>query len=64
MLDGAGLAKIGPVAPQGQPPFLARETIDQALAGRTDVNVLLSEVAEVRFAEPALGLGARGHRLR
>ena len=33
------------------------------MAGRTDVGVLLIEIDEVLFAEAALRLGARGHRL-
>src|SRR5262249_33858709 len=50
LLDGTALASVGPVASQGQSIFLVRVVVSQPFAGRTNVNVLLSHVAEVLLA--------------
>ena len=51
MLDGAALAGVGPVAAQDQSVFLGRVVIGELLTGGTNVNVLLSHVAEVLLTE-------------
>src|SRR5476649_1578777 len=51
VLDGAALAGVGPVAAQGQSVFLGRVVVGEPFAGRTDVNVLPSQIAEVLLAE-------------
>jgi hypothetical protein len=56
VFDGAALANIGLVAAQDQSIFLGSEVIGELFAGGTDVNVLLSHVAEVLFAD-ARGTG-------
>src|SRR5215470_19217501 len=62
-LEGTALAGVGPVAAQNEPVFLCREAVGETLTGRTDVEILVSHVAEVLLAETPLGLGVRGHRL-
>ena len=54
--DGAALTGIGPIASQDQSIFLGRIAVGELLAGRTDVNVLLSQIAEVLLAEAPLCL--------
>src|SRR5271167_3637373 len=56
MLDGAALAGIGPVAAQDQSVFLGRIAVGELLTGRTNVNVLVSHIAEVLLAEAAFRL--------
>ena len=51
VLDGAVLAGVGPVAAQDQSVFLGRVVVGEPFAGRTDVNVLFSHIAEVLHAE-------------
>jgi hypothetical protein len=51
VLDGAALANIGRVAVQNQSIFLGCEGLGEPFTGRTNVNVLLHEVAEVLLAE-------------
>ncbi len=63
MLEAAGLAGIGPGAAQDQSLFLGRVAVDQTLAGRAKVDVLISDIAEVWLSEPALGRGSGGERL-
>src|ERR1700730_6040615 len=63
MLDEAALASVGPVTMQDQPMFLVREVVGEPFTGRTDVDILLSHVAEVLLAEAPVGLGVRGHWL-
>ena len=63
-LQGAGRADGCPIAAQGQAVFFACEAIGETRPGRTDIDVLIGDVAKVLFAEPALRLGARGQRLR
>ena len=43
--------------------FLAREAVSEAFTGWTDVEIPVSQVAEVLLAKAAIGLGIRGHRL-
>src|SRR6478609_2904636 len=62
-LDYTALADVGPVAAQHQPVFLGRVVVGELLAGRTNVNVLVSHIAEVLLAEASFGLCVRGHRL-
>src|SRR5260370_39283936 len=63
VLDGAALAGVSPVAAQDQPIFLVRVVIGESFTSRTDVDILVSHVAEVLLAEAPIGLGVRGHRL-
>src|SRR5262245_25830724 len=63
-LDRAALASIGPVAAQGQAVFLVGVAVRQPVAGRTDVDILASQVTEVLLAETPSRKHARGHRLR
>jgi hypothetical protein len=56
VLDGAALASIGRVAVQGQSIFLGCEGVGEPFTGRTNVNVLRHEVAEVLLAEASLQL--------
>src|SRR4029434_6970398 len=51
VLDGAALAGIGPVAAQDQSIFLVRVMVSEPFTGRTNVDVVLSQVAEVLLAE-------------
>ena len=51
VLDGAALAGVGPVAVQDQSIFLVRVVVGQPFTGRTDVNVLLGDIAKVLLAE-------------
>src|ERR1700751_4931727 len=53
----------GPVATQDHAFVLGCKGIGELLAGRTNVNVLVSHVAEVLLAEGSFGLCVRGHRL-
>jgi hypothetical protein len=62
-LDCTALADVGPVAPQHQTVLLGRVVVGELLAGRTNVNVLVSHIAEVLLAEASFGLCIRGHRL-
>src|SRR5271169_1454858 len=63
VLDGAALASIGPVTAQNQPVFLIRVVVGKPFTGRTNVNILCSNITEVLLAEAAIRLRARGHRL-
>ena len=56
VLNGAGRARVGPVAPQDQTVFLVCEAVEKLLTSRTDLDVVLRNVAEVRFDKPALHL--------
>ncbi len=56
VLDGAVLAGIGLVAAQDQAVFLGRVVVGEPFAGRADVDVLISHVAEVLLAGTAFGL--------
>src|SRR5881396_2411084 len=56
VLDGAAPAGVGPVAVQDQSVFFGREGVGEPLSGRTNVNILLSHVAEVLLAEAAFRL--------
>src|SRR6266536_1043843 len=58
-LQRTGVARVGPVAAQDKSIFLVREVVGELLPGRTDVNVLLSHVAEVLLAEAPFRLRAR-----
>ncbi len=58
MLDGAVPAGIGPVAAQGQSLFLVREVVDQALAGRAQIDIVCNHIDKVLLSKPALGLDA------
>ena len=51
ILDGATLADIGPVAAQDQSVFLGCGMVAEPFTGGTNVNVLISHVAEVLLAE-------------
>ena len=55
-LDCTALADVGPVAAQHQTVFLGRAVVGELLAGRTNVNVLVSHIAEVLLAEASFGL--------
>src|SRR5664279_5060863 len=58
-LQRAGAAGVGPVAAQDQSIFLVREVVGELFTGRTNVNVLLSHVAEILLAEAAFRLRIR-----
>src|SRR5271168_2267254 len=62
-LDCTAPADVGPVAAQHQSVFLGRVVVGELLASRTNVNVLVSHIAEVLLAEASFGLCVRGHRL-
>src|SRR4029077_13608282 len=62
-LDCTALADVCPVAAQHQTVFLGRVVVGELLAGRTNVNVLVSNIAEVLLAEASFGFCVRGHRL-
>ncbi len=51
LLDGAAPASVGRVAAQDQSVFFGREGVGEPLSRPTNVNVLLSEVAEVLLAK-------------
>ena len=51
VLDGATLAGVGPVAAQDQSVFLGCGMVAEPFTGGTNVNVLISHVAEVLLAE-------------
>src|SRR5262249_12529740 len=51
MLDGAALARVGPVTVQEQAIFLVRVVVGEPFTGRTNVSVLFSQVAEVLLAK-------------
>src|SRR5207244_12645833 len=53
----------GPVATQDHAFVLGCKGIGELLACRTNVNVLVSHIAEVLLAEASFGLCVRGHRL-
>src|SRR6516164_4224992 len=64
-LDRAGLAsRRRPVTAQRHPMLDVGVTIGQQLTGRATIDVLIRQIGEVLFAEPALRLGARARRLR
>jgi hypothetical protein len=46
VLDGAALAGVGPVAAQDQPVFLVRLVVGESFISRTDIDILVSHVAE------------------
>src|SRR5262245_1492624 len=54
---------IRPVAPQPLPVLLVRVVVLELLAGRTAIDILVSEIDEVLLAETALCLNAGCHRL-
>src|SRR5208282_6501249 len=56
LLDGAVPAGVGHVAVHDQAFFLGRVGVGEPFVGRTNVNVLLSDVAEVLLAEAPLCL--------
>src|ERR1035441_991952 len=58
-LQRAGAARVGPVVVQDQSIFLVREVVGELLTGRTNVDVLLSHVAEILLAEAAFRLRLR-----
>src|SRR6202158_5758654 len=58
-LQRAGATGVGPVAAQDQSIFLVREVVGELLTGRTNVDVLLSHVAEILLAEAAFRLRLR-----
>jgi len=64
VFDGAALTGVGPVAAHHLAVLLVRVVVREAFTGRTNINVFLSYVAEVLFAEAAFRLRVRGHRLR
>src|ERR1700688_1317226 len=53
----------GPVATQYHAFVLGCKGIGELLACRTNVNVLISHIAEVLLSEASFGLCVRGHRL-
>src|SRR5499433_3695266 len=53
----------GPGATQAHAFVLGCKGIGELLACRTNVNVLVSHIAEVLLAEASFGLCVRGHRL-
>src|SRR5580704_7117069 len=59
----ARAARVGPVMAQDNSIFLVREVVGELLTGRTNVNVLLSHVAEILLAEAAFRLRIRCLRL-
>jgi len=63
ILDGARLASITPIAALDEPLFLARETVEQTLPSRADIDAVGGQIAKVGFDETALDLVARGLRL-
>ena len=62
VLDGAALARGGPVAAQAQALLLVRVAVGQTLAGRTDVDIVVGQIAEVFLSEAAPRPGRRGLR--
>src|SRR5262245_27168150 len=58
-LQRASAARVGPVVVQDQSIFLVREVVGELLTGRTNVDVLLSHVAEILLAEAAFRLRLR-----
>ena len=62
VFDGATLAGLSLVAAQYQSFVLRRKPIGEPFTGRANVNILLSHIAEVLFAEASVRLDARGHR--
>src|SRR5665811_1980188 len=50
-LQRAGAARVGTVVVQDQSVFLVREVVGELLTGRTNVDVLLSHVAEILLAD-------------
>src|SRR6516162_3064095 len=63
LFDSAAQTSVGPVTEQNQPILLVCVVVDELLSGRTNVNVLLSHIAEVLLAEAPLCLNAGGYRL-
>ena len=51
MFDGAVRASVGPVAAQHQPVFFVSIAGGEPFSGRTDLDVLFSDVAEVQRAK-------------
>src|SRR6516164_6617172 len=62
LFDSAAQTSVGPVTEQNQPILLVCVVVDELLSGRTNVNVLLSHIAEVLLAEAPLCLNAGGYR--
>src|SRR6476661_7067725 len=58
-LQRAGAARVGPVVVQDQSIFLVRKVVGELLTGRTNVDVLLSHVAEILLAKAAFRLRLR-----
>ena len=63
VLDRAGAARIGPVAPQLLPVLLVHVVERQPLAGRAAIDIFLRQIDEVLLAEATFQFRARGHRL-
>src|SRR3974390_1314128 len=51
MLDGAALTGLGPVTAQNQSAVFSREGVRKRLSSGTNINVLLSDIAEVLLAK-------------
>src|SRR5215475_5413615 len=51
MLDGTTLTSMRPVATQNRTSIFRREGIGEPFTGRTNVDILLGNVAEVLFTE-------------
>jgi hypothetical protein len=58
-LQRASAARVGPVVVQDQTIFLVREVVGELLTGRTNVDVLLSHVAEILLAEATFRVSER-----
>src|SRR6516164_8718071 len=63
ILELAMAARIRPIAPQLLPVLLVREAVGQLFARRAAVYIIIAEIDEVLFPEPAFGLRTRCHRL-
>ena len=55
MLDGAGTARVGPVASQGQAVFLVREVVFKTFARWADLDIFIGQITEVGFNKAAFG---------
>ena len=51
MLDGAALTSVGPVTAQNQSAVFSREGVRKRLSSGANINVLLSDIAEVLLAK-------------
>jgi hypothetical protein len=49
ILDNTGRTDVGPVAAQGEPSFLVCRMVDQTLARRAKIDIVLDHVTEVRL---------------